>query len=217
MLLLLACPALAKTHTITLGKPQAVTFPSGLKEESPEKMTIRPLYVDDKLKEYTTGDAHDLTDRLFVVRRAFRLNDRLPQETVTGKPDARPKPPLWLWQRGGWLLVDRQTGRISPLALPEFDGLYSVAVWYRDYAAYCGIAADGEKLYAVVAQVGSRKPLLRRVLGDPDLTGQPDTACEDDPTWQRQPPRVTFTDPKGQKLTFTIRGKNVDLLDDSEE
>ncbi len=207
LFLTVTLPGYAKTHTVALGKPQAVTFPAGPKEDKPEKMTVRALYVDDKLKEYTTGETHDITDRLFVVRRAFRVNDRLPEE----------KAPRWLWQRGGWLQVDRVSAHISALNLPEFDGFYSVAVWYRDYAAYCGTAADGEKLYAVVAQLGSRKPLLRRVLGDPDFSGQPDTACEDDPTWQRHPPRVTFTDPKGQKLTFTVRGKSADLVDDNEE
>jgi hypothetical protein len=38
-----------------------------------------------------------VTDRLFVVRRMFRLNDTLPTETaMTTK---------WTWERGGWLLV----------------------------------------------------------------------------------------------------------------
>ncbi len=209
VLLLLSLPAYAKSkpHVIAFGKAQTVAFPSGVKEDTAEKMTVRPLYVDDKLKEYATGESHDVTDRLFVVRRAFRLNDRLPEEKV----------PHWLWQRGGWMLIDRLTAHISALNLPEFDGFYSVAVWYRDYAAYCGISADGEKLYGVVAQIGSRKPLLRRVLGDPDLSGQADTACEDDPIWQRQPPRVTFSPAKAPKLTFTIRGHTADLVEESSE
>jgi hypothetical protein len=32
-------------------------------------------------------------------------------------------------QRGGWLLVDRLTGHVAPINLPEFDVLYSAASW----------------------------------------------------------------------------------------
>ena len=46
--------------------------------------------------------------------------------------------------------VDRLTGRVSQLNLPEFDPFYSTASWYRDYIAYCGVSEDGKKLYAVV-------------------------------------------------------------------
>jgi hypothetical protein len=65
---------------------------------------------------------HEVTDRLFVIRRAYRLNDNLPPETGV---------PRWQWQRGGWLMVDRVTGRVSQVALPEFDAFYSAASWYR--------------------------------------------------------------------------------------
>ena len=43
-----------------------------------DALKIRALLVDGVLKEWTTGDAHDVTDRSFVVRRAIRLNDALP-------------------------------------------------------------------------------------------------------------------------------------------
>ena len=213
-LLFPAAAAKSRPHLIAFGKAQPVTFPAGLKDDTTEKMTVRAFYVDDKLKAYTTGEIHEVTERIFVVRQAFRLNDRLPDEDNKDKKD---KSPRWVWQRGGWMQIDRQSGKVSSLTLPEFDTFYSVAVWYRDYAAYCGISADGEKLYGVVAQVGMRKPLLRRVLGDPDFSGQADTACEDDPVWQRGPTRVTFSPPKGQKLTFTVRGHSADLVEDSEE
>jgi len=81
------------------------------------------------------GAFHEITERLFVVRRAFRVNDTLPGDTATASG--------WVWQRGGWLLVDRSTGQISAIALPEFDPYCSVASWYRDYAAYCGVSDDG--------------------------------------------------------------------------
>ena len=60
-------------------------------------LKIRALVVDGQVKEWTTGDAHDVTDRSFVVRRVLRLNDSLPGE----------KQGHWVWQRGPWLLVDR--------------------------------------------------------------------------------------------------------------
>ena len=36
-------------------------------------LKIRPLLVDGLVKEWTTGDAHDVTDRSFVVRRVLRI------------------------------------------------------------------------------------------------------------------------------------------------
>ena len=125
-------------------------------------LKVRPLLIDARIKEFTLGTAHDVTDRLFVVRRAFRVNDSLPQES--------PSAPHWQWQRGGWLLVDRVTGHISPINLPEFDAFYSAASWYRDYAAYCGVAEDGKKVYAVVAQISRRKPVLKKLLEGESVT-----------------------------------------------
>jgi hypothetical protein len=97
------------------------------------------LFVDTRLKEYTTENPDDLTDRLFVVRRAFRVNDALPSESaVNGSP-------RWQWQRGEWLLVDRLTGHISRLNLPDYDPAYSTACRYRDFLAYCDVSERREK------------------------------------------------------------------------
>ena len=52
------------------------TLPARLSGENALK--IRALLVDGVLKEWTTGDAHDVTDRSFVVRRVIKLNDALP-------------------------------------------------------------------------------------------------------------------------------------------
>jgi hypothetical protein len=60
------------------------------------------------VKEYVQGSAHEVTERLFVVRRAFRVNDSLPDESAI----------RWQGQRGGWMLVDRMTGRISAINSP---------------------------------------------------------------------------------------------------
>jgi hypothetical protein len=86
----------------------------------------------------------------------YRLNDSLPQESGI---------PRWRWERGGWLLVDRISGKIQRLALPEFDADFSAVNWFRDYAAYCGAADDGEKSYAMIVQLDKRKPLMKKGLG----------------------------------------------------
>jgi hypothetical protein len=203
-----AVAAAAKTHAVTFGKWTTVQCFSGA--ESADKsltLKVRPLLVDTRVKEFTAGPAHDVTDRLFVIRRAFRLNDSLPQETAA---------PRWQWQRGGWLLVDRTTGRISPVTLPDFDAVYSDVSWYRDYAAYCGVSDDGKKIYAIVAQLNRRKPVLKKLLeagkiseGESKVPA-PDSACPA-PVWQRAPVRVSFEDGPG-KQTFAIRGHIVDVM-----
>jgi hypothetical protein len=128
-------------------------------------LKVRALYVDGRTRESTLGASHEITGRLFVVRRAFRVNDTLPGNTATASG--------WAWQRGGWLLVDRSTGHISAIALPELDPYYSVASWYRGYAAYCGVSGDGKKLFAIVFQVGRRKPVLKESLVMPAAMMRP--------------------------------------------
>lgn len=136
VLLTNAWAAAAKTHVITFGKWTSVQWFTGLgTDDKPLIIKIRALIVDGLVKEYALGAPHEVTDRLFVVRRAFRVNDSLPEDPG----------PRWQWQRGGWLLVDRLTGHVSSINLPEFDVLYSAASWYRDYIAYCGVAEDGKK------------------------------------------------------------------------
>jgi len=207
-----AVGAAPKTHTVTFGKWTTVQwFPEGgTEEEKPVTLKVRPLLVDARVKEFTLGPAHDVTDRLFVVRRAFRVNDSLPQESNSA--------PRWQWQPGGWLLIVRTTGHVSPINLPEFDVFYSAASWYRDYAAYCGVSEDGRKIYAVVAQVNRRKPVLKKLLDGqtvPEKAGA-DSACAV-PAWQRTPTRVTFEPAGVSKQTFAIRGHAVDVVNESEE
>ena len=197
----------AKVHVIAFGKWMTVQWAAGaagLEKAPPIK--VRGLIVDGRVKEYVTGVAHDVTDRLFVVRRAFRVNDSLPTDAAL----------RWQWERGGWLLVDRLTGRISPINLPEFDPFYSAATWYRDYVAYCGIGDDGKKMYAVVAQVSRRKALLKKQIGEavPEDVG-PDSLCPA-PEWQRSPARVSFDLPGG-KQTYAIRGHVVDVVEEDDE
>lgn len=208
MLFTSASEAATKVHVITLGKCTAAPwFPNG-NGEKPLTLKIRPLLVDGRVKEFVMGSSHEVTDRLFVVRRAFRVNDSLPEDSV----------PRWQWQRGGWLLVDRSTGRISPINLPEFDVYYSGASWYRDYVAYCGVSDDGKKTYAMVAQLSRRKPVLKKPLSTEGVSedADPDSACPL-PSWQRDPMRISFEPSSGTKQIFSIRGHVVDVVTDADE
>ena len=200
--------AAPKVHIITFGKWTSVPWiPASSADGKPLTLKIRPLLVDARIKEFVLGPAHDVTDRLFVVRRAFRVNDSLPDDPT----------PRWQWQRGGWLLVDRTTAHVSAITLPEFDVQYSAASWYRDYVAYCGVADDGKKTYAIVAQLSRRKPVLKKPLpGDLADDAAPDSACSP-PSWQRSPARVTFDPAVAGKQTFAIRGHVVDLISDTED
>jgi hypothetical protein len=195
--------AVSKPHVMSFGKPTTVKMLLGPSEEKTLTISVRPLFLDTKLKEYVTGPAHDITDRVFVVRRAYRVNDSLPSES-----SAR-----WLWQRGGWLLVDRTTGRITQLKLPDFDPYYSDVSWYRDYAAYCGVADDANRVSAIVAQVTTKKPIYKKTLEK--LGGEfPDAICQS-PLWQRNPARVVFSPLGGEQLSVDVNGRFADVTPDT--
>jgi hypothetical protein len=106
------------------------------------------------------------------------------------------------------------SGKIQQLALAEFDPDSSAVNWFRDYAAYCGISDDGQKLSAVIMQIGRRKPLLKKLIGS---VKDSNPACAA-PMWERDPVRVTFTYTPDQKLTFSVKSRAVDAItpDDSE-
>jgi hypothetical protein len=211
-LMLLAPPAEGagkpKIHVINYGKTMVVKLFLGPDEEHTAPIRVRALYVDAKLKEFITGEAHEVTDRLFVVRRAYRLNNSLPADES--------KAASWVWVRGGWLMVDRLTGRVSQVALVEFDPFYSQASWFRDYVAYCGVSDNGEKLSAVVMQLGRKKTVLKKELGTASQGEMPDSEC-DTPTWEKKPTRVTFLPKNGAKQTFSIFGHAWDAAPGSDE
>lgn len=208
--LLAQCVAASpKIHVITFGKWNLVPWLGDLTADAKSQtIKIRAVIIDGRIKEYAIGAPHEVTERLFVVRRAFRVNDSLPEESG----------PHWQWQRGGWVLIDRVTGRVSLLNLPEFDVYYSAASWYRDYVAYCGVAEDGKKTFAMVAQISRRKPVMKKPLSNEGITDNaaPDSACPA-PSWQRSPVRVSFEPAGGAKETFAIRGHVVDVVNDAEE
>jgi hypothetical protein len=197
-----------KAHAISFGKSMAVKLFLGPDEERSTPMKVRALFVDAKLKEFVTGEVHEVTDRLFVVRRAYRLNNNLPEDEN--------KAPNWVWERGGWLMVDRLTARVSQVSLFEFDTFYSQASWFRDYVAYCGVNDSGDKLSAVVMQLGRKKPVLKKELGAASQGETPDSEC-DAPTWERKPTRVTFVPKHGGKQAFSIFGHAWDAAPGSDE
>lgn len=211
-LLLLQSVAYAapKPHGVSLGKWTTVKWLIGPDEDQPVELKVRPLILDGHATEYVTGPQHDITEHLFVVRRAFRVNDNLPEDKM-GLPQ-------WQWQRGGWLLVDRHNGHSSRIFLPEYDLYYSAIAWYRDYAAYCGQSEDGKRVVAIVAQIGRRQPVLKKTLGEPSGDDAPDSACTA-PSWQRRPARVTFEPENAPRFTYAIRGHAAIAVaeEDSEE
>ncbi|HME57277.1 MAG TPA: hypothetical protein VKF63_03000, partial [Terracidiphilus sp.] len=118
-----------KGHVVVLGAARKVPYskagdPAGAAAGETE-LKVRALLVDGVVKEWTTGDAHDVTDRSFVVRRVIKLNDTLPSNmSAPGDKSSvkiAPAASHWVWQRGPWLLVDRQTGRVVVVKLPHYD------------------------------------------------------------------------------------------------
>ena len=85
-----------KAHVVVLGAARKVAYskagdPAGAAPGETE-LKIRALLVDGVLKEWTTGDAHDVTDRSFVVRRVIKLNDALPSDKYATRPRSGDKP-----------------------------------------------------------------------------------------------------------------------------
>jgi hypothetical protein len=200
----------SKPHAVALGAVRKEPYseqgdPAGARKGETE-LKVRPLVVDGKVKEWTTGDAHDVTDRSFAVRRAVRLNDSLPSDHAA----------RWVWQRGPWLLVDRESGKVTALHLPDFDPGVSEVVWFRDYAAYCGLNSVGKQLFAVVAQVAARRPLLAKKLGAWDAADHPNPACAA-PVWQREPLQVSFQPTGAAAVSFDLVGSSAVLVEDGDD
>jgi hypothetical protein len=205
-----------KTHTVVLGAARKVPYsragdPSGAMFNE-DTLQIRALLVDGVLKEWTTDDAHDVTDRSFVVRRALRLNDVLPTDNPGQKPAGPPG--HWVWQRGPWLLVDRATGHITALHLPDYDPGVSLVSWFRDYAAYCGLTASGKSLYGVVAQLAVRKPVLARKISEYEPNDGSTPICGF-PDWQREPLRITFHPNGKDDVSYDVVPGSAVLVEDT--
>jgi hypothetical protein len=209
-----ASAAPRKAHIVSLGAARKVPYskvgdPSGA-ALGDDSLKIRALLLDSVVKEWTTGDAHDVTDRSFVVRRVIRLNDALPSD----KPGPADRQSHWVWQRGPWLLVDRVTGHTVALKLPDYENGVSQVSWFRDYAAYCGVTSSGKGLYAVVAQVAARKPLLAKKLESFDPASHPEPVCAP-AEWQREPLRITFQLTGKDAVSFDLVPGSAVLIEDS--
>jgi hypothetical protein len=203
---LLAAPR--KGHVVVLGAARKVLYskagdPAGA-AAGEDSLKIRALLVDGVLKEWTTGDSHNVTDRSFLVRRVIKLNDALPGDAKAN----------WVWQRGPWLLADRVTGHIVALKLPDYDPGVSQVSWFRDYGAYCGVTASGRSLYAVVAQVAVRKPVLAKKLEAFDPASHPDIVCAA-AEWQREPLRITFHPAGKDAVSFDVVPGSAMLVEDA--
>ena len=197
-----AAAAPPKVHVVTLGSARKVLYTPPESATNPGKrsdgltLKVRPLTVDGRQKEWTTGDAHDVTDRSFTIRRALRLNDALPSETAAH----------WSWQPGPWLLVDRTTGHVAALHLPDFDTEVSNVIWFRDYAAYCGTADTAKGgLFAIVAQLGARRAVVQKQIGKWPQAAMSEPVCKA-ADWQRAPMRVTLQATGGEPMTFDVVG-----------
>jgi len=199
--------AASKPHVVTFGKWTTIDLLTGPAEDQLLHLKVRPLYVDSKLREFTFGMTHEITERVFAVQRMIRVNDSLPSDAATT--------PQWVWQRGGWLIVDRGSGHVSQASLPQFDPEVSSAGWYRDYVGYCGVSSDGKKIYATVIQLGRRKAILEKALAE--VPGDSGSVQCTTPTWQRHPARITFTSQDDKKFTYVVRGHAVEVVAQDED
>jgi hypothetical protein len=204
VLLTISASAATKPKIISFGRWTTVQWWVGADDTKAIDLKVRALLVNGEVKEYTTGEPHEITDKVFVVQRVLRVNDRLPGEAKSA----------WTWRPAGWLMVERPNAHITRLNLPEHDAIASTAIWFRDYAAYCGINDSGEKLYAMVYQIGRRKPVLKKLLGTAKQADLPGGECAE-PQWQKQPVRVTFQPAGAQPLTFAIRSFATEIPPDS--
>lgn len=198
-----------RPHAVALGPVRKVPYlpPDAMADSGADTtLRVRPLTVDGVMREWTVGDFHDVTDRTFVIRRALRINDALPGE-----------PPRWSWQPGPWLQVDRVTGHIAALHLPDFDAGISDAVWFRDYAAYCGlhVLAKSTTLTAMVVQLGARRAAVSQRLSAWPLSPMPRPVCAP-ATWERGPIRVTMHPAGMQATTFDVLG-TTSLIEEADD
>ena len=188
-------------HAVALGAMRRVPYtPADVtpneKNEDSTTLKVRPLIVDERQREWTMGEIHEVTDRTFAVRRVLHLNDSLPFD----------KESRFTWAPGPWLLVDRVTGHITALHLPDYDAAVSNVVWYRDYAAYCGTGATAKGgLFAVVAQLGARRAVVAKQIGAWPQPNHFIPVCQP-AEWQRLPMRVTLRQTGGEAFTFDVVG-----------
>jgi hypothetical protein len=79
VLMLTLILAMAGSEARAVPKPHVITFGRWISAQWPDAsgrrlfdLKVRALIVDTRVKEYAIGMPHELTDRLFVVRRVPR-------------------------------------------------------------------------------------------------------------------------------------------------
>ena len=200
-----AARAKAKPHYAALGAVRTVPYsaegdPAGARPGE-TKLKVRPLVVNGKVEDWTTGEIHEVTPHTFTVQSALRINDALPTD----------KHEHWVWQRSAWLLVDKR-GKVKALRLPDYDVSVSDVVWFRDYAAYCGLSARGKSLYAVVARVSIRRAVVSKRLQKLDPAEHPSPACAA-AVWQREPLSVSFAPTGGSAVSLDLAASSAPPAD----
>lgn len=88
---------------------------------------------------------------------------------------------------------------------------WPVVSWFRDYAAYCGLTPSGKSLYAVVAQIAVRRPMLAKKFSAFDAENRQDPVCTL-PDWQRDPLQVTFHPGGNRNVAFNIIPGSTELF-----
>ena len=110
-------------------------------------------------------------------------------------------------------MIDRVKGSVTALHLPDYDPAVSSVTWFRDYAAYCGLTTKQNQLYAVVAQIPARKPVLAKKLTAWSPGESQPPACSA-AQWQREPLRVTFQPTGIASVSFDLVGLSAVLVEE---
>lgn len=184
-----------RVHSAGLGLWHTVAYTPNpdATNPTPGQLRIRPLIVDGRLAEWTTGEPHMVTAQTFVVQQALRVNNALPTD---------PKP-NWIWQLGPWLMANRSTGHVTTLHLPDFYPSISEVVWFQNYAAYCGLKPTGQFVYGIIVEAGVRKALASQKIAPWSPVSHPTPACAP-ALWQLDPLRVTLEPTAGRAVTYRV-------------
>jgi hypothetical protein len=106
-------------------------------------------------------------------------------------------------------------GSVTALHLPDFEPAISDVIWYRDFAAYCGLTASRKQLYGVVSQIAVRKPILAKKLS-PWAPGENRPPACGTAEWQREPLRVTFQPVGAAPVSYDLAGPSAVLVEDGD-
>jgi hypothetical protein len=112
-------------------------------------------------------------------------------------------------------MVDRVSGHITALHLPDFDPLVSDVIWFRDDAAYCGIASTAKGgIVAIITQLGAHKPIVQKLLAPWPQTTPSNPICAA-AIWERAPMRATLQLTGAQPVTYDVVG-SVSLIEEND-